>query len=299
MSASLIDPDAPVIVQGATGRAGRRHTLLMRDYGTNVAAGVSPAAKDADIDGIPVFRTCAEAVAATGATATVAIVRPMEVLEAVGEALDAGLSLIVTVAEGVPVADCIAALERVRDAGARWIGASTPGIAIPGRLKMGFLPEVSLAPGPLGVMSKSGTLSYEIGYRLAGRGIGQSLWVGVGGDMVKGTRFADLIPVFEADPDTRAMLLIGEVGGTEEEEFAEAYRASGAAKPVYAIVAGSSTREGLAMGHAGALVHGGSGTIEAKTAALRGAGAQVFTRMRDLVEAVTADFGPGNGAPVA
>ena len=286
----IVTPDTPVIVQGATGRAGRRHTVLMRNYGTNIVAGVSPSADGGDIDGIPVFRTCAEAVAATGATASVVIVRPLEVLDAIGEALDAGLSLIVTVAEGVPVADCIEALARVRAAGARWIGASTPGIAIPGKLKMGFLPEVSLTPGPLGLMSKSGTLSYEIGYRLAGRGIGQSLWVGVGGDMVKGTRFADLIPVFEGDPATRAMLLIGEVGGTEEEDFAAAYIAQGAAKPVYAIVAGSTTREGLAMGHAGALVHGASGTIEAKTAALRDAGAHVFTRIRDIVEAIDAAY---------
>jgi succinyl-CoA synthetase alpha subunit len=294
VSGRLVTPDTPVLVQGATGRAGRRHTVLMRNYGTRIVAGVSPTSRDSDIEGIPVFASCAEAVAATGATASVVIVRPLEVLDAVTEALEAGLSLVVTVAEGVPVADCIATLERVRAADARWIGASTPGIAIPGKLKMGFLPDVSLTPGPLGLMSKSGTLSYEIGYRLAGRGIGQSLWVGVGGDMVKGTRFADLIPVFEADPDTQAMLLIGEVGGSEEEEFAAAYRELGATKPVYAIVAGSSTREGLTMGHAGALIHGDAGTIETKMSALQGAGARVFTRIRDIVDAITADF-PATG----
>ena len=290
MTAPLVTPETPVLIQGATGRAGRRHAVLMRDYGTNIVAGVSPRTDSGDIDGIPVFGTCADAVAATGATASVVIVRPTEVRDAVFEALDAGISLLVTVAEGVPVADCIDVLERVRAAGARWIGASTPGIAIPGRLKMGFLPAVSLAPGPLGLMSKSGTLSYEVGYRLASRGIGQSLWVGVGGDMVKGTRFADLIPVFEADPDTKAMLLIGEVGGTEEEDFAAAYLALGAQKPVYAIVAGSTMREGIAMGHAGALIHGQSGTIEAKTRALEAADARVFTRIRDIVDALTADF---------
>ena len=220
------------------------------------------------------------------------IVRPLEVLAAVTEALEAGISLIVTVAEGVPVADCIAILERVCAAGARWIGASTPGIAIPGKLKMGFLPDVSLTPGRLGFMSKSGTLSYEIGYRLAGRGIGQSLWVGVGGDMVKGTRFADLIPVFENDPETQAMVLIGEVGGSEEEDFAEAYRALGATKPVYAIVAGSTTREGLTMGHAGALVHGDTGSIGTKAAALKSVNAHVFTRIRDIVDALAAAYPP-------
>jgi succinyl-CoA synthetase alpha subunit len=290
MKPGFVTPDTRVLIQGATGRAGRRHAVLMRNYGTNVVAGVSPSSTE-PIEGIPVFGSCAEAVAATGATATVVIVRPLEVLGAVKEALAAGLDLIVTVAEGVPVADSIAALELVRDADATWIGPSTPGIAIPGRLKMGFLPSVSLLPGPLGLMSKSGTLSYEIGYRLAGRGVGTSLWVGVGGDMVKGTRFADLIPVFEEDADTEAMLLIGEVGGTEEEDFAKAYRDHGARKPVYAIVAGAQTREGIAMGHAGALVHGASGTIEAKTAALSSVGAQVFTRIRDFVDAVGADFG--------
>ncbi len=295
MKPRFVTPETRVLVQGATGRAGRRHTVLMRDYGTRVVAGVSPTSTEA-IDGIPVYATCAEAVAGTGATASVVIVRPLEVLGAVKEALAAGIDLLVTVAEGVPVADSVAALELVRDADATWIGPSTPGIAIPGRLKMGFLPSVSLHPGPLGLMSKSGTLSYEIGYRLARRGIGTSLWVGVGGDMVKGTRFADLIPVFEEDPGTEAMLLIGEVGGTEEEDFAKAYAAHGATKPVYAIVAGAETREGIAMGHAGALVHGSSGTIAAKAAALGGIGAQVFTRIRDFVDAVEADFPGGRGA---
>ena len=290
MTAPLVAPDAAVIIQGATGRAGRRHAVLMRDYGTNIVAGVSPTARDSDIEGIPVFPTCSAAVAATGATASVVIVRSLEVLDAVTEALDAGISLVVTVAEGVPVADAIQILERVRAAGARWIGASTPGIAIPGRLKMGFLPNVSLKPGGLGFMSKSGTLSYEIGYRLAGQGIGQSLWVGVGGDQVKGTRFADLIPVFEADPMTRAMVLIGEVGGTEEEDFAETYRALAAAKPVYAILAGSTTREGLAMGHAGALIDGDAGTIESKRRALCASGVRVFTRINDIVAAIARDF---------
>lgn len=292
MSAAFVTPETRVIVQGATGRAGRRHTVLMRNYGTRIVGGVSPSAAGTGIGDIPVFASCAEAVAATGATASVVIVRPLEVLVAVAEAVEAGISLIVTVAEGVPVADSIAILEKVRAAGATWIGPSTPGIAIPGRLKMGFLPDVSLLPGRLGLMSKSGTLSYEIGYRLAGRGVGTSLWVGVGGDMVKGTRFADLIPVFEDDPGTEAMLLIGEVGGTEEEEFAAAYAASGSSKPVYAIVAGATTPEGIAMGHAGALVHGDSGTIAAKTAALTGIGARVFTRIRDFVDAVATAYPP-------
>lgn len=288
MSAALITARTPVMVQGATGRTGRRHAVAMREYGTNIVAGVSPTATDSELDGIAIFKTCEQAVAATGAEASVIMVPPLSVLAAVTEAVDAGVKLIVSVAEGMPVADAIPALEKVRAAGVRWIGPSTPGIAIPGRLKLGFLPDVSLAPGPLGVMAKSGTLSYELCYRLAAGGVGQSLWVGVGGDMVKGTRFADLIPVFEADPETRAVLLIGEVGGTEEEEFAEALGRIGAVKPVHAIIAGSTAREGVVMGHAGALIHGGAGTIESKTDALNSAGVHVHTRMQDLVDAVIA-----------
>lgn len=289
MKSPLLTPETPVIVQGATGRTGRRNAVAMRAYGTNIVGGVSPTAKETELDGIAIFRSCAEAVAATDAEVSVIMVPPLSVLPAIVEAVDAGIKLIVSVAEGMPVADAIAALETVRAAGVRWIGPSTPGMAIPGRTKLGFLPDVSLSPGPLGVMAKSGTLSYEICYRLAARGIGQSLWVGVGGDTVKGTRFADLIPVFESDPGTKAMLLIGEVGGFEEEEFAAAVGRLNAGKPVYAIIAGGAAREGVTMGHAGALVHGGSGTLESKTDALRAAGAHVFTRMQDLVDAIAAE----------
>lgn len=289
MNGPFVTPETPVIVQGATGRTGRRNAVAMRAYGTNIVGGVSPTATEIKLDGIAIFRSCSEAVAATGAEASVIMVPPLSVLAAVTEAVDAGLKLIVSVAEGMPVADAIAALDKVRAAGVRWIGPSTPGIAIPGRAKLGFLPDVSLSPGPLGVMAKSGTLSYEICYRLAARGVGQSLWVGVGGDAVKGTRFADLIPVFESDPSTKAVLLIGEVGGSEEEEYAAALSQLGAAKPVYAIIAGGAAREGVTMGHAGALVHGGAGAIESKTDALRAAGAHVFTRMRDLVDAIIAE----------
>jgi succinyl-CoA synthetase alpha subunit len=161
-------------------------------------------------------------------------------------------------------------------------------MAIPGKAKLGFLPSVSLAPGSLGLMSKSGTLSYEVGYRLVERGLGQSLWVGVGGDIVKGTRFADLVPVFEADDATSAMVVIGEIGGSEEEELAEALIRHEARKPVYALIAGQAAREGVTMGHAGALVSGNTGTVATKTAALTRAGAQVFTRIQDLVDAVAA-----------
>jgi succinyl-CoA synthetase alpha subunit len=284
VSQTFFAPDAPVIVQGITGRVGRAHTASMRAYGTNIVGGVSPTGTE--VDGLPVFRTCAAALAATGATASVLIVPPLDLLGALTEALDAGIGLAVSVAEGMPVHDAMRAAAAVRAAGASWVGPSTPGLAVPGRAKLGFLPSVSLAPGSLGLMSKSGTLSYEVGYRLVQRGLGQSLWVGVGGDIVKGTRFADLVPVFEADDATSAMVVIGEIGGSEEEELAEALLRRAARKPVYALIAGASAREGVTMGHAGALVSGGTGTAASKTAALSRAGARVFTRIQDLVEAV-------------
>jgi succinyl-CoA synthetase alpha subunit len=293
--AAFVDHDARVVIQGLTGRTGRRHAQLMRAYGTRVVGGVSPSSDVAEIDGIPVFKHCIEAVAATGATASVAMVPPLAVRGAIDEALSAGIGLIVTIAEGVPVHDAVKALEAVRRAGARWIGASTPGLAIPGRLKLGFLPDVALAPGPIGVMAKSGTLSYEVCHRLVGRGLGQTLWVGVGGDAVKGTRFADVLPYMEADPRTRGIIVIGEIGGSEEEELAAAMRASCCAKPVYALIAGRAAREGVTMGHAGALIQGSVGTIDSKTEALTGAGAQVFTAIQDLVEAVCGGLGSTAG----
>ncbi len=281
---AFFTPDAPVIVQGITGRVGRAHTAAMRAYGTNIVGGVSP--NGAEIDGLPIFRDCSSAVAATGARTSVLVIPPLDLLSALTEALDAGIRLAVSVAEGMPVHDALRAVAAVRRADARWIGPSTPGMAIPGKAKLGFLPSVSLAPGSLGLMSKSGTLSYEVGYRLVQRGLGQSLWVGVGGDSVKGTRFADMVPVFEADDATSAMVVIGEIGGSEEEELAEALIRQEARKPVFALIAGQAAREGVTMGHAGALVSGDTGTVATKTAALTDAGARVFTRIQDLVDAV-------------
>jgi succinyl-CoA synthetase alpha subunit len=291
----FVAPDVATIVQGITGRTGRRHAQLMRAYGTRIVGGVSVRSDGAEVDGVPVFRSCIEAVAATGAVASVAMVPPLSVLDAIHDAVSAGIKLIVTIAEGMPVRDAVAALEIVRSAGARWVGPSTPGLAIPGKLKLGFLPDVSLAPGPLGIMAKSGTLSYEVCHRLVGHGLGQSFWVGVGGDPVKGTRFADILPFMLTDPHTRGIVVIGEIGGSEEEELATAMRASRCAKPVYALIAGRTAREGITMGHAGAMIAGDVGTIASKTEALAGAGAQVFTRIRDIVDAVAAGIGKPAG----
>jgi succinyl-CoA synthetase alpha subunit len=282
---AFVAPDVPVLVQGATGRSGRSQTAQMVAYGTNIVAGVSrrddPEAK------IPLFKTCAEAVRETGARSSVVFVPPLDVLAAMTEAIEAGIELIVTVAEGMPVHDALKAKAATREAGVRWVGASTPGLAIPGKMKMGFLPNVSLSPGGLGVMSKSGTLSYEVCYRLVERGFGQTLWVGVGGDSVKGTRFADLIPYFAADPKTNGIVIVGEIGGSEEEELADALVKAKCGKPVFALLAGRSALEGVTMGHAGALISAHIGTIETKTAALRQAGAEVAPSIKSLMDAVS------------
>lgn len=280
----------PVIVQGITGRMGRTHAALMRGYGTNIVGGTSTHADVTEAAGVPVFSSCREAVSATGAVASVAMAPPLETLAAVEEALAAGIRLVVTVAEGIPLHDALKIGRAVREAGATWIGGSTPGLAIPGEIKLGFLPDVCLRPGPIGIMTKSGTLSYECGYRLAQSGLGQSIWVGVGGDQVKGVRFADLLPVFFADDRTRAVLLVGEVGGTEEEECADALLRLGVRKPVYALIAGREAKEGVAMGHAGALVLGDAGSLASKTRRLTEAGALVFGSIEALVDACVAAF---------
>ncbi len=280
----------PVIVQGITGRMGRTHATLMRAYGTNIVGGTSTRTDIEEAAGVPVFRDCQAAVLATGAIASVTMAPPEETLAAVQEALAAGIKLIVTVAEGVPLHDAIKIGRAVNRAGATWIGASTPGLAIPGQIKLGFLPDVCLRPGPLAIMTKSGTLSYEVGYRLAGVGLGQSIWVGVGGDPVKGVRFADLLPTFFDDPRTKAIVLVGEIGGSEEEECAEAYGRLGPRKPLYALIAGREAKEGVSMGHAGALVHNGSGTLQSKTDRLLGVRAKVFASVDSLIQTCSRDL---------
>lgn len=284
--------ETPVIVQGITGRMGRTHAALMRAYGTNIVGGTSTRTDVKEAAGVSVFANCAEAVLATGAVASVAMAPPGETLAAVQEALAAGIKLIVTVAEGVPQHDAIRIGRAVRRADATWVGASTPGLAIPGEVKLGFLPDVCLRPGPMAIMTKSGTLSYEVGYRLARHGIGQSIWVGVGGDPVKGVRFADLLPMFFEDSRTEGIVLVGEVGGTEEEECADAYARLGARKPLYALIAGREAKEGVSMGHAGALVHGESGTLDSKTRRLTAAGAKVFASLEDLIRGCAGNVVP-------
>jgi len=286
VDSSLFEPAVPVIIQGITGRAGRTHAQLMQRYGTNVVGGVAASGSLAPIAGIPVFASCHEAVAKTGARASLIMVPPLKVLAAAEEALAGGIELLVCITEGVPVHDAVRLVRLARDRGAVCVGPSTPGIAIPGRMKIGFLPDAALVRGPIGVMSKSGTLSYEICYRLAQRGLGQSLWIGVGGDPVKGVRFGDLVSLFQDHAETRAVLLIGEIGGTEEEELAEALIAKEFNKPVFALLAGATAPEGVTMGHAGALIQGERGTAASKIVMLERAGVRVHATMGKIVEDV-------------
>jgi succinyl-CoA synthetase alpha subunit len=281
-----LDRTTPVIVQGITGRAGRLHTRLMKEYGTRIVAGVSPRSDQQVVEGVPVFADCRSAVEATGATTCVAFVGAYDLLAAMQDAVAGGVRYIVTPTEGMPVHDALRVKQLVTNADVLWVGGSTPGMAVAGEAKLGFLPNDALLPGSLALMSKSGTLSYESGYRLAQRGVGTSVWIGVGGDPVKGVRYADLVPFFAADDRTRGVLVIGEIGGHDEEDFAAALRAHDFSKPVFALIAGRTAPSGVSMGHAGALVHGSHGTFEAKRAALEAAGVMVLDSLNAMVEGV-------------
>ncbi len=287
-----LDHDSRVIVQGITGRMGQKHAALMARYGTRIVGGTGTL-KTGAVSEHPVFGDCRAAVQATAAVASIALVPPEATLAAVREAVDAGIRLVVTVAEGVPVHDALRIRSMVRAAGVTWLGASTPGMCIPGVVKLGFLPDVSLASGSIGVMSKSGTLSYEVGRRMVARGLGQSAWIGVGGDPVKGVRFADLASPFAAHRSTHALLLVGEIGGDEEEEFAEAWSGLGCDKPVYALIAGAQAKEGVTMGHAGALVMGDRGSLASKQRSLRRAGVHVLDTIEALCSAVAGNLPDG------
>jgi len=287
-----IDRNTPVIVQGITGRAGRLHSRLMKEYGTRIVAGVSPRSETREVDGVPVFPDCRSAVEATGATTCVAFVGAYDLLKAMEDAVSGGIDYIVTPTEGMPVHDALRVKRLVAQAGVAWVGGSTPGMAVAGEAKLGFLPSDALLPGALGLMSKSGTLSYESGYRLAQCGVGTSVWVGVGGDPVKGVRYADLVPFFASDDRTESVLVIGEIGGHEEEDFAAALLEQKFTKPVFALVAGRTAPSGVSMGHAGALVHGSHGTFEAKREALENAGVTVFDTLNAMVEGVRGRMKP-------
>jgi len=284
----FIDDSTRLVVQGITGRDGSFHARQMIEYGTRVVAGVTPG-KGGQVfdDTVPVFDTVAEAVAETGANASVIYVPAAFASSAIFEAADAGASLIVCITEGVPVADMMTALPYVREKGARLIGPNCPGLIAPGIGKIGILPGQIVTPGPVGIVSRSGTLTYEVIFQLTRHGIGQSACVGIGGDPLIGTDFVDCLQAFEDDPATSAVAMIGEIGGTDEQVAAEFVRDQ-MSKPVAGFIAGQTAPPGRRMGHAGAIISGSEGTAAEKMAAFRDCGIAVAERPADLVGLIEA-----------
>jgi succinyl-CoA synthetase alpha subunit len=279
----FIGRDTRLVVQGITGRDGSFHTRQMRAYGTRVVAGVTPGKGGQLFDGaVPVFDTMADAVAATRPNATVIYVPAAAAASAIFEAADAGLPLIVCITEGIPVLDMTRVLPYLRERGARLIGPNCPGLIAPDQCKVGIIPGNICRPGRIGVVSRSGTLTYEIVHQLSTHGFGQSTCVGIGGDPLIGTSFVPCLAAFQADPDTDAIVLIGEIGGTDEQEAAEFVRQA-VTKPVVGFIAGQTAPPGRRMGHAGAIISGSSGTAAEKMAAFERAGIAVMKRPADVV----------------
>jgi succinyl-CoA synthetase alpha subunit len=281
----FVGRETRVVVQGITGRDGAFHTRHMLDYGTRVVAGVTPGKRGTQVHGVPVFDSVRDAVAATGADAAVVYVPPMRAADAICEAADAKLRFIVAITEGIPVLDMVRTLPWVRESGARLLGPNCPGLIVPGTCKIGILPGSIVTPGPVGLVSRSGTLTYEVCAQLTAAGIGQSTCVGIGGDPLVGTRFIDVLREFEADPATEAVVLIGEIGGSDEEEAA-AFVRDHMTKPVVGFIAGRTAPPGRRMGHAGAIVSGASGTAADKVAALEAAGVRVAATPSGVVPAL-------------
>jgi succinyl-CoA synthetase alpha subunit len=274
--AILVGKETRVLVQGLTGSAGSFHARQMREYGTAIVGGVTPGKGGTVHEGVPVFDTVAQAVSKTGANATVIYVPPAGAADSIVEAAAAGIPLIVCITEGIPTLDMVNARRALAAYGnqVRLIGPNCPGVITPGACKIGIMPGYIHTPGPVGIVSRSGTLTYEAAHQLTALGIGQSTAVGIGGDPVKGTDFIDCLALFEADPQTRAVLLIGEIGGNSEEEAA-AYVKQHCKKPVAAFIAGVTAPPGRRMGHAGAIISGGSGTAGVKIDAMKSAGIHV------------------------
>lgn len=280
----FIDRNTKLVVQGITGRDGSFHSKQMLEYGTRVVAGVTPGKGGQKFEGsVPVFDTVAEAVAETGANTSVIYVPPAGAAGAIYEAADAGIALIVCITEGVPVMDMTRVLPYVRARGARLIGPNCPGLISPGQSKVGIIPGNICAPGRIGLVSRSGTLTYEVVNHLTRNGLGQSTCVGIGGDPLVGTNFIDCLRAFQADPETDAIVMMGEIGGTAEQEAAEFVRAE-VTKPVVGFIAGQTAPPGRRMGHAGAIISGSSGTAAEKMAAFETAGISVMRRPIDVVE---------------
>ena len=284
----LINKNTKLVVQGITGRDGSFHTKQMIDYGTQVVAGVTPGKGGQKFeDKVPVFNTVADAVRETAANTSVIYVPPMFAADAIMEAADAGVSLIVCITEGVPVLDMTRAYPFVKERGARLIGPNCPGLISPGQSKVGIIPGRICTSGSVGVVSRSGTLTYEVVYQLTRAGLGQTTCVGIGGDPINGTNFIDCLAAFEADPDTKAICMMGEIGGTDEQDAA-LYVKEKMTKPVVGFIAGQTAPPGRRMGHAGAIISGSSGTAAEKIQAFKDAGIAVANRPVEFVELVKA-----------
>ncbi|MEP7175812.1 MAG: succinate--CoA ligase subunit alpha [Gemmatimonadales bacterium] len=281
----FVDGNTRLLVQGITGREGSFHSRQMLEYGTTIVAGVTPGKGGQTFEGaVPVFNTVDEAVRATGATAAVIYVPPMAAAAAVVEAADAGLPLIVCITEGIPVMHMSRAMPFVRSRGVRLIGPNCPGLIAPGaRAKVGIIPGNICVPGRVGLVSRSGTLTYEVVNHLTRAGIGQSTCVGIGGDPIIGTNFIDCLRAFQEDPETDAIVMLGEIGGTDEQNAA-AFVQAHVTKPVVGFVAGQTAPKGRRMGHAGAIISGSSGTAEEKLAAFEAAGIGIMRRPVDVIE---------------
>ena len=279
----LIDNNTKLLVQGITGSQGMLHTRGCRDYGTNVVSGVTPGKGGQDFEGVPIYNTVQEAVKATGANASMILVPPPFAADAIMEAADSEIPLIVTITEGVPVLDMVSAVSFVYQKGSRLIGPNCPGIITPGQIKIGIMPGSIHKTGQVGVVSRSGTLTYEAVGQLTRVGLGQSTCIGIGGDPVNGTNFIDCLKLFQEDPQTEAIVMIGEIGGDAEEQAA-AYAKDNVSKPIVSFIAGQTAPPGRRMGHAGAIISGGHGTAAEKMNALEAAGIHVVKTPAEIGE---------------
>jgi succinyl-CoA synthetase alpha subunit len=281
--AIVVDRDTRLVVQGATGREGSFHTLRNRAYGTNVVAGVTPGKGGSDLEGIPVFDTVASAVAETDANTTMVFVPAPFAADAIYEAVDAGIGTVICIAEGLPAHEMLRLYNYMRPRGVTMLGPNCPGALSPGKANVGIIPAEIFREGPIGVVSRSGTLTYQIGHELTQRGLGNSTIVGIGGDPVVGSSFIDILGRFEADGETEVIVMVGEIGGDEEEKAA-AFIEAEVSKPVVAYIAGFTAPPGKTMGHAGAIISGSSGTAQAKKEALEERGVRVGTTPTEVAE---------------